>query len=117
MPKKSLSKDTALPNAAAEASTEATRAKLLNATDSEIPFMALCANRGIKSFVIVSHPSEEELKRTEEPLNAAKKLIIPLRDDVSGNPASIGKLVNEEIRINGFDSGKVILSVRTIGSA
>ena len=116
MPKKSLSKDTVLSNAAAEASTEVPRAKLLDVTDSEIPFMLSCASRGIRSFVIVSYNSEEGLKRTDEPLNAAKKLIIPLRDGISGSPASIGKLINEEIRINDFDPYKVILSVRTISS-
>ncbi|EET90395.1 MAG: hypothetical protein LVQ97_03355 [Candidatus Micrarchaeales archaeon] len=108
MPKESFAcKDTGLPNAA-------TKAKLLNAADSEIPFMISCVNRGIKSFVIVYGPSEQGIKKTAEPLNVAKKLVIPLRDDISNSPALIGKRVNEEIRINGFDRRKAMLVTRNI---
>ncbi len=89
-------------------------AKLLSITDSEIPFMISCANKGIRSFVIVSGPSKREINKTDKPLNVGMKLIIPLKDVVSNSPAMVGKLVNNAIKINGFTPGEAMIVTRNI---
>lgn len=89
-------------------------AKLLNIKDSEIPFMFQCANKGIKAFVIVSGPSNKGIKNNAESLDVAKKLIIPLKDEVSNSPAMTGELVNKQINKYGFVQSKVVIVTRNI---
>jgi hypothetical protein len=89
-------------------------AMLLNATESEIPFMRSLAKEGVRSFVIVFGPSKKRTDENEKSLAVAKKLIIPLIDEDSKSAEMIGKRVNKEISTYGFAPGEATIITRNI---